>query len=237
MNYSIYCCCNGENVPREKFVILKATPVIRAGMNESLFPGFVRDDVGDNIYNLLGHGVELNSYFSELTAIYWMWKNSLSSHVGICHYRRFWDEGEIISSPKDALYVAKPLWFSHTILGQYYECHPSFIIDMPKILYDCIDDTPITSKMLDKMWGGNYLYWANFIRGPKVTVDKVLDLYFNIIFKVWNRSKDSIFKIEDSYQKRAISFLSERIMTTILMNADILLGINKIEESTLNFIN
>ena len=91
--------------------------------------------------------------------------------------------------------------------------------------------------MLDKMWGGNYLYWANFIRGPKFQVDKVLDLYFNIIFKVWNRSKDSIFKIEDSYQKRAISFLSERVMTTILMNADSLLGINKIEESTLHFIN
>ena len=237
MNYSIYCCCNGQNVPRQKFSVLKATPVIRAGMDESLFSDFVRDDVGDNIYNLLGHGVELNSYFSELTAIYWVWKNSLSSHVGMCHYRRFWDEEEIISSPKDVLYVAKPLWFPYTILGQYYESHPSCIIDMPKILYDCIDNTLITSEMLDKMWGGNYLYWANFIRGPKFQVDKVLDLYFNIIFKVWNRSKDSIFKIEDSYQKRAISFLSERVMTTILMNADSLLGINKIEESTLHFIN
>ena len=44
--------------------------------------GYIGDDTGDNISRL-------NPYLNEITALYWMWKNTNHSIIGLCHYRRF----------------------------------------------------------------------------------------------------------------------------------------------------
>ena len=40
------------------------------------------DDTGNNIS-------DKNKYYSELTGIYWVWKNTEQSVTGACHYRRY----------------------------------------------------------------------------------------------------------------------------------------------------
>lgn len=44
--------------------------------------GFTGDDSGDSIS-------EKNRYYSELTGIYWAWKNTSYDITGSCHYRRY----------------------------------------------------------------------------------------------------------------------------------------------------
>lgn len=47
--------------------------------------GILKDNEGDNIS-------EKNANWSELTALYWAWKNiSDVNYIGICHYRRYFD--------------------------------------------------------------------------------------------------------------------------------------------------
>ena len=55
--------------------------VCGAAINETTTE-FNKDNSGDNISSR-------NKYFSELTGIYWVWKNTSSDIVGFCHYRRF----------------------------------------------------------------------------------------------------------------------------------------------------
>lgn len=52
-----------------------------------------RKNIGDNISRL-------NLYVNEITALYWLWKNTRHDFIGFCHYRRFFttDSKNILST-------------------------------------------------------------------------------------------------------------------------------------------
>lgn len=55
---------------------------IHVGSHDKESIGYVRDDSGNHISHL-------NDYYSELTGLYWAWKNLDSDYLGLVHYRRY----------------------------------------------------------------------------------------------------------------------------------------------------
>jgi len=62
-------------------------PVMAGNVLQERPNNFTGDDTGDSIS-------EKNKYYSELTGIYWAWKNTSYSIIGSCHYRRFFIKEE-----------------------------------------------------------------------------------------------------------------------------------------------
>ena len=82
-NLDIFVCSHKQFKSPFANVIYKT---LSLGNNTELYgDNIYRDDSGDNIS-------DMNGFYSELTGIYWIWKNyNIKDYVGICHYRRYFD--------------------------------------------------------------------------------------------------------------------------------------------------
>lgn len=77
---------------------------VGAAIHPYKLEGFTGDDTGENISNL-------NNYFSELTGMYWLWKNCNSEYIGLMHYRRYLASPSFFRrhfSPRDRRMVTEP---------------------------------------------------------------------------------------------------------------------------------
>ena len=73
------------------------------------------DDTGDNI------SIK-NRYFSELTGIYWAWKNTSFPITGFCHYRRFFTTRPLTKTEKIKQFLRHPLNWNYS-RGLIYSSH------------------------------------------------------------------------------------------------------------------
>ena len=76
---NIFVSCHKDfYVPKNSIYV----PIQVGAKNASQKFDMISDDSGDNIS-------ELNPYYCELTAQYWVWKNTEADYYGFCHYRRY----------------------------------------------------------------------------------------------------------------------------------------------------
>ena len=222
----IYICCHKPySVPSSD--VLSTIQVGKALSNVDL--GVLADDTGDNIS-------AKNKHFCELTAMYWIWKNSKEDVVGLCHYRRYFNFANFHTKinkikPNFAQWsgnvkkVLGPIFDSYDIvLPQKKGAHKN-----PETLYDfykkehVISDLDIVLDVIKEKYPDQYEtaykvlhnetqgYYANMLIAKKSVFDAYAKWLFDILFEVEKRIQKDV-ETRDSYQQRVYGFLSERML-------------------------
>lgn len=99
----------------------------------TVIPG---DDTGENISHK-------NKYYSELTGIYWVWKNTEQTITGACHYRRYFT-----AQPEPFLYKLKR--FLYYPVGLYKKRYGLIYTKNTKLFIDRIINHNETNSLLEK---------------------------------------------------------------------------------------
>lgn len=172
--------------------------------------GYPGDDTGDNISSL-------NMYYSELTGLYWAWKNVHNTeYIGLCHYRRYFlnEQNRLMSKAdfipileKYDVILSQPVTSEQCYRDTYAEAHN--IHDLEAVgeaisaLYpDCV---PIFQEVL----AGRKLYCGNLF----VTTKALFDEYAEWLFSIFDTAKQHIdVSTYDDYHKRVYGFLSEQLI-------------------------
>lgn len=192
--------------------------------------GYVNFGVGKNsqLNNKDSNGTNIsykNDSYCELTALYWIWKNSFDKTVGLNHYRRIFmyedlynDEIVQYSDLECFLQTADIILPSihheqQTVYQHYVRSHYKIDIDLCfqliKQLYP--EYTPDFNYVMSQ----NNEYGFNIFMSQKNIIDEYCDWLFTLLFNL-----EEINNIDkyDKYQKRVYGFLAERLFNVWLFH-------------------
>lgn len=161
----------------------------------SLQVGAARTDIrlGELADNTGNHISEKNGYYSELTGLYWIWKNRIQKeskegirYCGIAHYRRILDltEDDLLRLAGNGIdvvlpypmpyepdieehhkrYLSKPVW--NAVIQALHELHPENIDEIQEILKQ------------------EYMYHYNIILSKGSILQDYCEWLFPILFRV-----------------------------------------------------
>lgn len=188
---------------------------LAVGPQKDQFTGvFFRDDDGENI-------ADLNSSFCELTGMYWIWKNRSDEIKGLCHYRRFFSHSFILKNSlhflledeiKDILMhcdciIPKKLYIRQNVELAYKTAHVS--ADWEILRNAVYTVTPEYYDSLIEVSRRKYFYYGNMFIATNEIFDSYCRWLFTILFEI---NKKINIQGRDQYQRRALGFLSERML-------------------------
>lgn len=177
--------------------------------------GYARDDSGDNIS-------ELNPRYSELTGLYWAWKNLDYDYLGLCHYRRYFagsgDRGILNYEDATRLLNKAPLvlprkrnYFIWSVQGHYDTTMlPGQIDILRSVLSDMEPNYVIEFERRMKMRSAHIL-------NMMIARNDIMDSYLSWLFPILKELEMRIdFSEMTSFEMRCIGRLSERLLDTWL---------------------
>ena len=192
--------------------------------------GYVFDDEGQSFLS------PLNPQLGELSCIQWIVNNAEQMNIGNAQYRRNWVEPCTEWYDDNTLYVPEFATFSCSLEQQFYGGHSAF--DAPLITRTMADTGQwlFSREEIDKLWKQNLFIGCNMARGPRGQYQKFMTTLFSALMPIWEENKELLLQIE-GYDKRAIAFIAERLITGMVLYRDRLLpGIN-IATAPIGFIN
>ena len=225
-NITIYCVCFPYHEPHkvqlyQQNIMCNAATISDEYRTILQNKNYVFDDSGDNISNL-------NGVLGDLTATYWIWKNSTCDIVGTSQYRRFWDNSiEKLDFKNDTLYVQEPVQLDNNIRNQYIGSHGEAGLEFLDELARN-GDIVLTTAMLEKTYALRYLHSCNMFIAHKPVYDKFCEILFGIIFKLFHSYENEIKQL-DAYNQRLPAFVAERVVMALIVNKDYFFPELKIE--------
>lgn len=166
----------------------------------------VGDDTGDQIS-------DKNCYYSELTGMYWVWKNVKTPVVGTCHYRRYllnehnqlFTESEILALLQQYdVITTKELQLNFSYYEGFASHHKiSYLDETSRVIEELYPDYATDFQRLVQQ---THTYFGNMLIAKKETYDAYMEWLFSILFEVERRVT---VEEEDAYHRRIFGFISE----------------------------
>lgn len=176
----------------------------------------VNDAQGETIYNK-------NPNYCELTAVYWIWKNTHTDIKGFCHYRRFftdntirYDEKKVLSIEKIAeilkkdeksVIVPEKKYYNISAKDLYLRCGFQKDLDITRDVIKA--KYPDYLIAYDKLMKSNYGYITNMMIAKKDVFDNYCKWLFDILFEVEQKTDLSGYSKEEA---RIYGYISERLL-------------------------
>ncbi|MGL5969304.1 MAG: DUF4422 domain-containing protein [Kluyvera sp.] len=196
-------------------------PIKVGGNPKEICNKYVEDSIGDNI-------APLNPSFCELTAAYWIWKNSQEDIVGLAHYRRYFSsssddlkiKNKRIASTAELkellvhadILVAKPRNYYITTIKNHY-IHAHHLSDYTQLRDEIELQCPAYLKDFDDVMAGKKISLYNMFVCKKSLIDDYFSWLFPILFALERKIN---YQDYDAYQKRVFGFMAERLFNVWL---------------------
>ncbi|MBP3222844.1 MAG: DUF4422 domain-containing protein [Actinomycetaceae bacterium] len=181
--------------------------------------GYQRDDRQENSPEKTTETIShLNHHYSELTALYWAWKNLSSKHIGLAHYRRhFAGNGErgILSHNQAALLLKKsPIvlpkkrhYYIETLESHYAHTFDPQHLELLKQTLTDISPKYLNSYSQVLQHRSAHIFNMMIMRSD--LLDEYCSWLFPILFAV---EKELDYSNMSDFEARVLGRLSERLM-------------------------
>ncbi|HJE45709.1 DUF4422 domain-containing protein [Levilactobacillus namurensis] len=174
-------------------------PIQVGSANKDTIAGYIRDDMGDNIS-------KLNPNYSELTGLYYIWKNVHSRYKGMVHYRRYLkgeypnsvvendssfkkiltaDDLNMLLKKTDIILPKKRRYYVETNYSHFIHAHISESLDCTREVIK--DSCPEYLNSYEYVLNMRSAHMFNMFIMESTLFDKYCSWLFSILFKLQNK--------------------------------------------------
>ena len=193
---------------------------LQVGAEEKESLGYEKDNTGDNISSK-------NSYYCELTGLYWAWKNLNADYIGLSHYRRHFtcskkiskseeekfkillnkNQAEEILATTDIILPKKRKYYIENLYDHYkHTMHIEPLDETRKIIEEQCPEYLTEFNKLNKRTSAHMF---NMFIMKKEYLNKYCKWLFNILFELEKRIDPKQY---DAFHARYLGRISELLL-------------------------
>lgn len=182
--------------------------------------GYISDNTGDNISSK-------NAFYSELTGMYWAWKNLDADYIGLCHYRRYFscarnipkcekekfnvilnrNQIEKILQTTDIILPKKRKYYIETLYSHYK--HTMYIEPLDETKKIIHKQCPEYLVEFNKLYKRTSAHMFNMFIMKKEYFNSYCEWLFKILFELEKRINPEQY---DSFHARYLGRISELLL-------------------------